>query len=276
MNENVMKSNIITSLYWKFLERSGTQIIQFIVMLILARLLLPKDFGTIVIVGIFTTFASVIIQSGFSTALIQKKNTDELDYNSVFYLQLATSIFIYLLLFISSSTIAVFFDQPQLSEVIKVLSLILPLGAFSSIQNAIISRNMLFKKLFASSIVGILLSGTVGIYMAFTGFGIWVLVFQQLTYQLINTIYLLLTLNWFPKLQFSFNRVKLLFSYSWKLLLSSLIDTIDNDLRSMIIGRMFSSAMLGVFSKGREIPLFIVNNVNGSIQSVLFPALASI
>lgn len=275
MGITITKSKIISSLLWKLLERGGTQGIQFIVMIILARILLPEEFGLIILVSIFITIAGVIAQSGFNTALIQKKKVDEIDFSSVFYLNLFVTTIIYILLFITAPYIALFFDHPQLTLILRILSLTLFLGAFNLIQNAIITRNMKFKKLFLSSLGGVVISGIVGILMAYANFGIWSLVAQQLTNQLIVTATLWYTVKWKPRFFFSIERLVTLFSFGWKLLVAALIDTIYSNIRSVIIGKMFSPAILGFYNRGEQFPNVLIGNINGSIQSVIFPALSS-
>jgi len=257
------------------MERGGTQGIQFILAIVLARLLLPEDYGIIALVVIFITIANVFVQSGFNTALIQKKDADEVDFSSVFYLSLLIAGLLYVILFFTAPFIAAFFNETQLISVLRVLSVTLFLGAFNSIQNAVIARNMQFKKLFISSLGAIVVSGVVGIFMAYKGFGVWALVVQQLTNRLLVTLILWFIVRWRPRLLFSLERVKGLFSFGWKLLVSSLIDNLYMNLRSLIVGKIYNTEMLGFFNRGKQFPALIVTNINGSIQSVMFPVLSS-
>lgn len=275
MNNEINKLNVISSLFWKLMERGGTQGIQLIVQIVLARLLIPEDYGMIAIITIFIAIANVFVQSGFNTALIQKKDTNEVDYSSVFYLNLFISVVMYLVLFFSAPIISTFYNMPLLISVIRVVSITLFFGAINSIQNAIIARKMQFKNLFFSSLGSILISGTIGIVMAFKGYGVWALATQQIANQLSITIILWFTVKWRPKLLFSIDRVKGLFSYGSKLLVSSLIDTFYNNLRSLFIGKLYTSSMLGYYNRGQQFPSIIVTNINGSIQSVMLPTLSS-
>lgn len=275
MDSKNTKSKVLSSLMWKLLERSGTQGIQFIVQIVLARILLPNDYGIIALIAIFITVANVFVQSGFNTALIQKKDATEEDFSSVFYLSLFIAIILYALIFFASPYIAYFYKTPELISVLRVLSITLIFGAFNSIQNAIISRRMEFKKLFASSIGAIILSGITGIVLAYIGLGVWALVAQQLVNQLSVTVILWFTVKWRPKLIFSFSKINKLFSYGWKLLLSALIDTLYMNLRSLIVGKIYSPSMLGYYNRGDQFPQLIVSNINGSIQSVMLPTLSS-
>lgn len=275
MNNQVNKSRVITSLLWKFMERGGTQGIQFIVQIVLARLLVPKDYGIIALISIFIVIANVFVQSGFNTALIQKKDADEVDFSSVFYLSLFVAGLLYLILFFTAPLVADFYNIHQITLVLRVLSITLFFGAFNSIQNALVSRNMQFKMLFYSSLGAILMSGIVGIVLAYLGLGVWALVAQQLTNQFMITVIMWFTVKWRPKLIFSFKRVKGLFSYGWKLLVSSLIDNLYMNLQSLIIGKIYNPSMLGFYNRGDQFPKVIVSNINGSIQSVMLPVLAS-
>jgi len=275
VSHEVTKSKVLSSLFWKLMERGGTQGIQFIVTIVLARILLPEEFGIVVLVTVFIAIAGVFVQSGFNTALIQKSKADEVDFSSVFYLSLVIASLIYITLFFTAPFVAGFFKESELVSVLRILSITLFFGAVNSIQIAVISRNMQFKKLFASSLGAVVISGIVGVLMAYAGFGVWALVGQQLTNQFIVTVILWFTVKWRPKLIFSMERIKILFSFGWKLLVSSLLDTLYTNLRSLFIGKMFSPAILGFYNRGEQFPNLIVSNINGSIQSVMLPTLAS-
>lgn len=257
------------------MERSGTQGIQFVVQIILARLLLPSDYGMIALVMIFILLANVLIQKGFNTSLVQKKEADEVDFSSVLYLSLIVSGLLIILLFFLSPYIASFYREPRLVLILRVLSLTMFFGAFNSIQNAYVIKHMMFKKLFFSSLGAIFVSGLVGIVAALAGLGVWALVFQQLTNQLMITCILWFTVKWRPRLVFSLKAVKSLFSFGWKLLASSLLNELYVNLRTLIIGRVFSPTMLGFYNRGQQFPQFIVTNIDGSIQAVMLPTLSA-
>lgn len=275
MNDEVNQSKVLSSIFWKLMERGGTQGIQFIVQIVLARMLLPEEYGIIALIGIFITIANVFVQSGLNTALIQKKNVNATDFSSVFYLSLFIACSLYVILFFAAPLIGNFFKESRLISVLRVLSLTLFFGAFNSIQNAVIARKMQFKKLFFSSFGAIIISGSAGITIAYSGFGVWALVGQQIINQLTITIILWFIVEWRPHLLFSVERVRGLFSYGWKLLVSSLIETLYMNLRNIIIGKMYNPEMLGFYNTGDQFPAVIVSNINGSIQSVMLPALSS-
>ena len=275
MDNSSFKNKVLTSLIWKFMERFGTFGIQFVVLIILARLLTPADYGIVSLVSVFNVIATVFIQSGFNIALIQKKYVDEEELSSVFFLNIAVSVFLYGVLFFMAPFIAGILKVSQLGPVIRVLAVILFFDAFNLIQNVILARNMQFKKLFFSSVGAILISGVTGIVLAYCGFGVWTLVVQQITNQLMNSLILWFTVKWRPRLIFSFAKIKNLYSFSWKIFVSELIDTVYMHIRSFLIGIIFSPEMLGYYNKGKQFPSFIVTNINGSIQSVMLPALSS-
>lgn len=275
MEDQQFKSKVIISLFWKLMERGGTQGIQFIVQIILARLLLPAEFGTIALLTVFIFLANVFVQSGFSTALIQKKNSTETDFSSVFYLSMIIAGVIYIILFNAAPFIAGFYEDITLVPLLRVLSITLFFGAINSIQIAVLSRKLEFKKMFSSSLGAVLVSGIIGITMAYRGYGIWALVAQQLSDQFLVTTILWFTVKWRPSLKFSIKNTRELFSFGWKLLVSTLINSICLYSQSLIIGKIYSPAMLGYFSRGQQFPSIIVTNINGSIQSVMLPALSS-
>ena len=272
-----LKSSVISSLIWKFLERIGTQGVQFIVAIALARLLSPADFGLIALVTVFVAIANVFVQSGLNTALIQKKNADNLDFSTVFYSCLALAVVIYMGLFLGAPLIARFYNnQVELIPVIRILGLMLPLGALNAIQEAYVARNMMFRKLFYRSIGAIIPAGIIGVICAYLGFGIWSLVAQQLSNTLLICFIMWFTVKWRPSLSFSFERWKRLFSFGWKLLCSALLDTFFNNLQNLIIGKMFTPASLGFYNRGDQFPKIIIANINASIQAVLLPSLSTV
>ena len=275
MEKRHSKSNVIKSLIWKLLERIGTEGVQFLVQIFLARLLSPKDFGTIALVMVFISLGRVFVERGFNTALIQKKNPDNLDFSSVFYISFFLSVLLYFVIYIATPYIADFYGDDKLISILRVLSLTLLLGSINSIQYAYISKNMLFKKLFTSSFVAIVVSGTLGIAAAYMGAGVWALVIQQLSNQLIVMVILWFTLKWRPILAFSIERVKTLFSFGWKLLASSILKTLYLDIRTLIIGRLYSPSILGYYNRGEQFPRIIVINIDGAVQSVMLPTFSA-
>lgn len=270
------KSKVVTTnLLWRFAERCGAQGVTFIVSIVLARLLDPKVYGTIALVTVFTTILQVFIDSGLGNALIQKKNADNIDFSTVFIFNITVCSVLYLSMFFAAPLIAKFYGRPELVPVVRVLSITLLISGVKNIQQAYVSRHMLFKRFFFATLGGTLGAAAIGIFMAYKGLGVWALVAQNLFNQTVDTIILWVTVKWRPQLAFSFKRLKELFTYGWKLLLSSLIDTVYNDLRQLIIGKLYTESDLSFYNKGKQFPNLIVTNINASIDSVLLPTMSS-
>ena len=276
MNNSIdIKQKIIHSLCWKFAERAGVQIVGFILSVILAQLLAPSDYGIVAILLIFINIADIFVNSGFSNALIQKNNVDDLDFSSVFYFNLLFSVFVYLIVYITAPNIAEFYGMPILCDTLRILGVRIPIAAINSVQQAYISSKMQFKKFFYATLIGTLVSAIIGIILAYQNYGVWSLIWQYLSNSIINTAVLSLIIEWHPQLSFSLERVKVLFNYGWKILVSGILNSAYTSCSGLIIGKMFSSSTLGYFTTGQKFPLIVVNNINESISSVLFPALAS-
>ena len=269
------KGKVISNFIWRFSERCGAKLVSFVVSIVLARLLEPSVYGTVALFTVFTTILQVFIDSGLGTALIQKKNADDLDYSSVFYFNFVVCIILYLGMFIAAPYIAKFYGNMSLIPVIRVISLTLIISGVKNIQQAYVSSNMLFKRFFFSTIGGTIVSAFVGIFMAYIGMGVWALVAQQLSNAMIDTTILWITVKWRPKAVFSWERLKSLLAYGWKLLVAVLLDTVYNNLRNLVIGKMYSSADLAFYNQGDKFPKIIVTNINTSIDSVLLPTMSS-
>lgn len=268
------RKSVTSNLLWRFLERCGAQGVTFIVSIVLARLLDPNVYGTVALVTVFTTIMQVFVDSGMGNALIQKKDADDLDFSSVFFFNISMCSFLYLIMFLAAPFIAGFYKMPELTPVVRVLSFTLIISGVKNVQQAYVSRNMQFKKFFFATLGGTIGAAAVGITMAYLGFGVWALVAQMLFNSTVDTIILWITVKWRPKKMFSFKRLKSLFSYGWKLLASALLDTVYNDLRQLIIGKLYSSDDLAFYNQGKKFPQLIVTNINTSIDSVLLPTMS--
>lgn len=268
------KETVFSNLIWRFLERFGAKGVEFIVSIVLARILLPEVYGVVALVTVFTTILNVFIDSGFGNALIQKKDADDLDFSTVFFFNFTVCLLLYALMFFLAPYIAAFYKMPDLTPIVRVLSLTLVISGVKNIQQAYVSRNLMFKKFFFSTLGGTVVAAIVGIYMAYHGYGVWALVAQQLVNASIDTSILWITVKWRPKRMFSFVRLKGLLSYGWKLLASSLLDNIYNQLQSLIIGKFYSSGDLAFYNQGQKYPQLLASNISTSIDSVLFPVLS--
>lgn len=270
-----MNNRIISNFIWRFAERVGAQLVAFIVSIVLARILDPQAYGTVALITVITTILQVFVDSGLGNALIQKKDADNLDFSTVFFTNLIFCSFIYVCLFLASPHIAVFYKDAALTPYIRVLGLTVLISGIKNVQQAYVSRHMLFKKFFYSTLGGTILAGVIGVTMALQGAGVWALIVQQVINLAVDTTILWITVKWRPELQFSFERLKGLFNFGWKLLVSSLIDTVYTNVRQLIIGRIYSSTDLAQYNRGRQFPNLIVQNVNTSIDSVLLPAMSN-
>ena len=269
------QNKILINFIWRFAERCGAQLVTFVVSIVLARILSPEDYGTIALVTVFTTILQVFVDSGLGTALIQKKDADDLDFSSVFYFNAALCLILYTGMFAAAPFIAKFYDDFVLVPIIRVISLTVVVAGLKNVQQAYVSRNMQFKRFFFSTIGGTIFSAILGIVLANTGFGVWALVAQQLSNVTIDTLILWVTVKWRPKKMFSWSRLRGLLSYGWRLLVSALLDTGYNSLRNLIIGRVYSKSDLAFYDQGDKFPKVIVTNINTSIDSVLLPSMAS-
>lgn len=276
MSENSIKNKTIGGFLWRFAERCGAQGVGFIVSILLARLLSPNDYGTVALINVFITILGVFIDSGMGIALVQKKDADELDFSTVFYFNMFMCITLYIIMFFCSPLIAKFYNRPELTTMTRVLSLTFLISGVKGIQCSYVSKNMLFKRFFFSTLGGTIFSAFVGVLFAYKGYGAWAIVAQSLSNNLIDTLILWFTVKWRPKLMFSIKRLGGLFSYGWKLLCSALLDTGYNQLRSLLIGKVYSLSDLAYYNKANNFPSMIISNVNSSIDSVLLPSMSSV
>lgn len=269
-----MNSEVLKNFMWRFAERCAAQGVSFLITIVLARLLDPDVYGTIALITVFITISNVFVNSGLGSALIQKKNADDLDFSSVFYFNVFMCCVIYTLMFWGAIVIAHYYDNIQLVPVIRVLSLTIVISGVKNIQQAYVSRTMQFKNFFFSTLGGTIVSAIIGVTFAYFKFGVWALVAQQISNQLVDTVILWITVKWRPQKVFSIDRLKELFSYGWKLLVSGLLDSVFGNLRQLVVGKLYTSSDLAYYNQGGRFPEFIVSNVNSSIDSVLLPTMS--
>lgn len=266
---------VIDSFFWRFLERCGAQGIALVVSIVLARILDPSVYGTVSLIVVFTSILEVFVDGGLGNALIQKIDADEIDFSSVFFFNIVLCLVLYLIMYLASPGIARFYSMPEIVPVIRVLCLSIVISGVRNIQQAYVAKNFLFKRFFFATLCGTVVSAIVGIFMAYNGFGVWALVGQSLSNICTGTIVLWLTVRWRPQWVFSPSRLGGLLSYGWKLMASSVIDKLYNDLRVLVIGKVYSAKDLAYYNTGAQVPYAIVNNVNTTIDSVLFPAIST-
>jgi teichuronic acid exporter len=271
-----LKQKAAHGVVWSAVERFSAQGVQFVLGLILARLLTPEDYGLIGMLAIFLAVSQTFIDSGFSTALVQKKNRDELDYSTTFYFNIVVALVFYALLFFTAPLIADFYDEPLLQSLTRVVGLTIIINSLGVVQRAKFTINVDFKTQTKASLSSIIISGLVGIYLAYTGFGVWALVVQNLMRRTINVLVLWVISKWHPHKGFSWERFRGLFSFGSKLLLSGLLDTVFQNIYTIVIGKVFSAHTLGFFTRAKQFAAFPSSNITGVIGRVTFPVLSQL
>jgi len=275
MAETEMKQKVVKGLFWKLLENGGAQGVQFVIAILLARLLTPSEYGVVGIIMIFITIANVFVQNGFSTALIQKKQADQVDFSSVCWFELIGAVGMYAVLWLAAGPIAEFYGIEVLNPIVRLLAFVLFPGAVISVQTAYVSRNLEFKGLFLSTLAASVISGAISIWMAYSGWGVCAMAGQQLAYYLALMAALFVTVSWKPRLCLSMRRIGEMFSFGWKLLCASLLDTIFNNLYGLLIGKIYNEELLGSYNRGEQFPKLIASNLGAAIQAVLLPAFSA-
>lgn len=280
MNENEsinsIKKKSLTGFMWRLGEGVVAEGMTFIVGMILARLLLPEEFGLVALSGLVLAVVNVFADCGLGQALIQKKTADDLDSNTVFYAGLMISIVLSVILYLIAPFLGELFDQPAVIPLIRVSSLILLFSSYNSVQTAEISRALDFKKFFYVGIISSFVSGAVGISMALSHMGVWALIAQRLSYTITKTVTLNRIITWSPKLQFSIDRFRSLFSYGIKLMASGVIGMIFNQMKGFLIGIKYQPSDLSFYNRGESLPSVLCNNINGTVNQIMLPALSKL
>lgn len=276
MAEQSIKDKTVKGTFWSAADSVLAQGVSFVVGIVLARLLSPEEYGLIGIVTIFTTVMLGVVDSGFSNALIRKKDVTKEDYNTLFISNLVISIALFFLLFICAPWISQFFDRPQLVELVRVMGLILILQALSIVQNTRLTKRIDFKTKTKASVISAVISGIIGITMALAGFGVWSLVAQQLSRQLIYSILLWRYNKWWPNLKLNIESLKYMWDFGWKLLVSGLLNNVWNELYQVVVGKFYSPAALGQYTRSRQYAMLFSSNLTVIVQRVTYPVLAEI
>lgn len=271
---NELRKKTISGFIYKMLERVGAQGVNFIVSLVLARLLLPDEYGLISLVLVIINILDVFVTYGFGNSLIADKNSDSVDFSTCFYFGLVFSCLVYAALFFAAPYISIFYKSPKLEIVLKIMGLRVPIAAINSVQQAYVSKHMMFKKFFISTSIGTVVSGVIAIIMAYYGAGVWALVEQYMGNVICDTICLWLIVGWRPIKAFSIKRLKKIYDYGWKILLVGLIDTGYSQMRSLVIAKRYSNSDLAYYNKGNQFPALGMNIIEPTINGVLFPALS--
>lgn len=271
-----LKEKTLSSLIWKLVERGGNQIILLAVQIVMARLLAPEEFGMLAIMLVFVNIGNVLVQSGLNTALIQSPDATDDDFSTVFWLSLGMSVVLYAATFFVAVPIAAFYDSPAIVWPLRGLSLVFLVNAYNATQVAKVSRELAFKKIAIATLISVFVSGGIGIFLARNGAGLWSLVAQQLSYQVVNCIALAFQVDWKPRPVFSWQRARTMFSFGWKLLVSGLIDTGYQSLSDLVIGKQFNTTNLGYVSQGKKYPHALGSMLDGAIQPVMLSAVSRV
>ena len=274
MNDRELKKKAASGFVYRFAERALAKGISFVVQLLLARLLMPEEYGIIALVTVLITICDVFVTFGFGNALIANKNSDSLDFSTCFYFCIALALFLYAGVFFSAPAIAAFYENELLTTVLRVMALRIPMAAVNTVQHAYVSKHLRFKKFFYATLIGTGISGVVAVIMAYFGCGVWALVEQYVGNALIDTVCLWFIVKWRPSRQFSFVRLKAIYSYGWKILIVGLIDTVYSRLRTLMIGKVYTKSDLAYYNRGYSFPSFGMRLIEPTVNSVLFPTLS--
>ena len=269
-----MKNNsVLKGTFWSGIERFSSQGIQFIISIVISRILLPREYGLIAMLSIFISLGQTFIDGGFGQALIQKRSRNNIDYSTAFFTNLAFSIFAYLLLFIGAPWIAEFYEEPELLVLARFVGLNFIVSSFMVVQNAIISINLDFRALTISSLVAVIIGGAVGIVLALNGMGVWALAIQALLSNVIRVVVIWFYLKWIPLLKFSLNSFKELFGFSSKILLSTIMHTLYMNMYTLVIGKFYNTTDVGLYNRSNTLANFSSVNLTSVIQRVFYPVL---
>lgn len=271
-----LKQKTAKGVLWSSIEQFSVQIIQFVLGLIMARILSPHDYGLVGMILVFTSIAETFVNSGFSNALIRKQNKTEVDYSTAFYFNIVVGVVAYLLLFLLSPLIADFYDEPLLESLTKIVSINVFINSLGIVQRARYSIKVDFKTQAKATTTSVLISGIIGLWMAYSGYGVWAIVGQSVIRNTLNVLLLWIFAKWLPQLQFSWQSFREMWSFGYKLLLSGLLNTIYNDIYKLIIGKVFSAQDLGNYTRAHQFASFPSSNINGIISRVTYPILSSI
>jgi teichuronic acid exporter len=271
-----LKSRATSSLVWTFSQQFGNQIIGFGVSLILARILLPEEFGLIGMIAVFIALGKTLLDSGLTQSLIRTESPDQEDYSTIFYFNLIASVFIYIIIYMIAPLIAIFYEQSILTDIIRIYCFVFIISAFSAVQNAKLTREMNFKIQTIISIPANVIGGVIGIVMAYMGFGVWSLVWSGLISALAHTIQLWIYADWLPQFEFNFRKFKHHFNFGYKLTLADILNSIFNNIYIIVIGKLFSANQVGFYTRAETMKQLPVTNISNALNKVTYPLFSTI
>lgn len=271
-----IKKKAKSGMLWSFLNQGTTQIINFAITLLLARLLMPEDYGLIGLISVFIVIGRSLTDAGFSSSLIRTKKVDDGDYSTVFFINLLSSIILYIIIFFSSPYIADFFEEPVLENLIKIMALIFLINASSIVQSTKLNKSLQFKEQFKLQLIALIISSGFAVYLALNDYGVWSLVIKDISYALLASIQLWIYSRWIPKLRFDINKLKYHFNFGYKLLIADIISKIFNNSYNVVIGKFISTSQLGLFTRAKSMEELPNNIIFNAINKVLYPLLAEV
>lgn len=276
MEKGSLKDKTVRGVAWSGIDNVVQFGVTFVVSIVLARLLSPDDYGLIGIITIFTAVCNTLINAGFTTALIRKKDATDDDYNTVFIVNIGMSVLLYVVIFLSSSAIADFFHREELTDLTRVSSFGMIIGALALVQQTRLTKQIDFKTQTKITMIASVTSGVIGIILAVLGFGVWALVLQQLSAQGFRTMLLWFYNKWIPQLHFSSKSFHDLFGFGWKMMVSGIIDTVWKELYQLVVGKIYSPATLGQYTRSKQFSKLLSSNLTSVIQRVTYPVLSQI
>ncbi len=270
MQENNLKKKALSSATIKLIEKLLTTGLQLVISIVLARILSPDDYGTIALINVFISLSNVFVESGLGVGLVQKKDLSQKDINTVFISGIVISIVIYGTIFLISPFVGAFYSNDIIPNVLRVYALSVILGSMTSVPNSLASRNLQYQKQLIPAVIAVVISGSVGVLLACKGYGVWALVYQQIIQRIVYLMVISILIKYKPKLEFSYESFKVIFGFTWKIVVARLISAFFNEVRNLIIGKKYSSSQLGYYNKGHQFPATIATSTDYSLQSVMF------
>ncbi len=271
-----LKRKSLTGFIWRVSQNISAQIITLVIQIILARILTPEDYGLVALTSVIITLLSVFVQTGFTSAIVQKKDLLEIDKSTMFFFSIGVGLILYSILFVSAPSLANYYHEPLLPSVFRAQTFSMVIASFGAVHNALIARELLFKKNFISNLISVIVQGVAGISLALGGFGVWALVISTLVRDVVNCIIVFWIYKWVPQLVFSFKSIKKMLSFSVMILAGNLLNSIYNSCRTLVIGKIYNAQMIAYYNKGYNFPATIMVGIDGAMTTVLFSSLSKL
>lgn len=271
-----LKSRTVSGFIWRVMQQVTTQAVNFIISIVLARIIAPEDYGIVAITTVFISLSNVIINTGFSSSVVQKKDLTETELSSVFSLSIIIALGLYGILYIGAPFVSYFYGEPIITKILRVQSITMIIASASSIPLSLLNREMKFKITFVISLIGAIVHGVVGVYMALNNYGVWALVVPSVISAIVTCFFYFILTKWKPCFTLKLNSINSMISFSAKILLSNVVNTLYKNIQSLIIGKQYSKSMLGYYNKGSQFPMLIMGCIDTSMNTVLFSTLSKV